>query len=88
MFGWKKVTTKKGKTITLLNPGQRGRKFAQELKEGYAISNSGKYRVDEDGPIPLTDTQRAFRSVYLASRKDGAKCHKYLKKKSNSDKNI
>lgn len=82
MFGGKKVKNKKGKTVTLLNPAQKGKKFSKELKEGYAISNSGKYRRDEDGPIPLSDTQLAYRSGYLDARKDSAKCYNYNQKKT------
>ena len=81
MFGGTKIKDKKGRTITLLNPAQKGKKYSQELKEGYAISNSGKYRIDEDGPIPLTDTQKAFRSGYLSARKDSAKVYKHNLKK-------
>ena len=82
MFGGTKVKNKKGKTVTLLNPAQKGKKYSLELKEKYAISNSGKYRVDEDGPIPLSDTQLAYRSGYLDARKDSARCYKYNQKKT------
>lgn len=84
MFGGKTITTKKGKKITLLNPSQKGKKFSKELKEGYAMSNSGKYRTDEDGPLPLSNTQKAYRAGYLDARSDNAKCFKHNKKKKQA----
>ena len=81
MFGGKKITTKKGKTITLLNPAQKARKFADELSTGMHYTNDGKYKPDKNGEIGLTDAQRAYRSGYLDARKDGAKVYKYNKKK-------
>ena len=35
---WK---NKKGKGVTLLNPAEKGRKAAQELKRGYHLTNDG-----------------------------------------------
>lgn len=80
-FGGKKVKTKSGKTITLLNPAEKGRKFADELKTGMHYTNDGEYKPDKNGEIGLSDTQRAYRAGYLDSRSDCAKVHNYNKKK-------
>ena len=80
-FGGKKVKTKKGNTITLLNPAEKGRKFADELSTNMHFTNDGQYKPDKNGEIGLTNTQRAYRAGYLDSRKDSAKCHNYNKKK-------
>ena len=86
MFGGKKIRKKDGRTVTLLNPAQKGKKFSLELKEGYLISNSGRYRVDEDGPLPLSDAQRAYRAGYLDSRSDNAKAFKHKMKKKAANR--
>lgn len=83
MFGGIKVKNRKGNTVTLLNPAQRGRKYAYELKTNFNVTNAGKPVTDEDGPLPLSKVQRAYRSGYLASRSDGAKCYKYNKDKKS-----
>lgn len=72
----KTVYNKNGKKIVLLNPAEKGAKAAAELKMGYHITNDKQYKSDEDGyAIPLTDTQKAWRSGYLAARKDSADCY-------------
>lgn len=85
-FGGKKVKTKNGKTITLLNPAQKARKFADELSTNMHFTNDGEYKPDKNGEIGLTDNQRAYRSGYLDSRKDCAKAHKYNEKKGKLSK--
>lgn len=78
----KTITTKKGKTITLLNPSEKGKKFAAELRNNTRYTNNNKAKTDKDGVIQsLSDTQRAYRSGYLDARKDSANCYKHLKKK-------
>lgn len=73
----KKVRSKTGKTVILLNPAERGKKFANELKHGYAKTNDNKTKRDDKGKaVKLTDEQRAFRSGYLQSRTDSAKAYK------------
>lgn len=81
MFGGKKVKTKKGRTITLLNPSQKANKFAAELRTGMHYTNDGSYKPDKDGEIGLTKAQRAYRSGYLDARSDGAKAWKHNQKK-------
>lgn len=66
-----KVKTKKGKTFTLLNPAEKGQKCAAELKSGRNVY-TGEH---------LTDTQKAYRSGYLAARTDSSKCYKSKKKR-------
>ncbi|MDE6201543.1 MAG: hypothetical protein K2M47_06690 [Clostridiales bacterium] len=79
----KHVTTKSGKKITLLNPAEKGRKFAAELKRNVHATNDHKIKRDDNGKeIPLTDTQKAWRSGYLAARKDNANCHKAKQRSS------
>ena len=72
---------KNGKEVTLLNPSEKGRKFALELKEGHRYTNAGKLKADEDGPIPLSDTEKAWRSGYLSAQKDSANAWKARNKK-------
>lgn len=76
------VMTKKGKTFTLLNPSEKSEKFANELKFGFAKTNTLKTKRDSKGKdIKLSDTQLAFRSGYLQARKDSAKAFKSKKRR-------
>ncbi len=83
---WK---NKKGKEVTLLNPAEKGRKAAQELKLGYHLTNDGVVKGDKNGnPIPLTDTEKAWRRGVLTARKDSADCYNAKNgKKSKKNKN-
>lgn len=82
MFGGKKVKTRKGGTITLLNPSEKAGKFAAELRTGIRYKNDGSYKPDKFGDVGLSDKGRAYRAGYLDARKDGAKAYKHnLKKK-------
>ena len=85
-FGGKRIKTKKGKEIILLNPTEKSRKFAAELSTGMHYTNSGDYKPDKNGEIGLTNTQKAYRAGYLDSRRDGAKVHKYYEKKGIIEK--
>ena len=80
-FGGKKVKTKKGRTVTLLNPAEKSRKFAAELSTGIHYTNNGDYKPDKNGDVGLTDSQRAYRAGYLDARADSAKVFNYNKKK-------
>ena len=74
---------KTGKVRTLLNPAEKGRKFAAELKAGIHATNEGKIKKTKKGKVKkLSDTQKAYRSGYLAARKDSAKCFKAKSKNS------
>jgi len=68
---------KTGKTITLLNPNEKGRKAAYELKHGIKYTNAGQPKVNKLGEIiVLNKTERAYRAGYLAARKDSGKAYK------------
>lgn len=78
----KTIIGRKGREITLLNPSEKGQKFADELRNGVALTNDQHLKFDESGrPQKLTDTQRAWRRGYLAARKDSADCWKAKQKK-------
>ena len=62
--------TKNGKVFTLLNPSEKGKKAAWELKHG------GNYFTGE----ALKNTQKSYRSGYLAARSDEAKAYNWNKK--------
>lgn len=77
-----KIKRKNGKEVTLLNPSEKGSKFASELKRGFKLTNSGSFKLDNDKKgIRLNDKERAYRSGYLDARKDSANCWKSQKKK-------
>lgn len=67
----------KGEEVVLLNPNGKAAKYADELKRDCRYTNKGEYKADADGVVhPLTKQQRAYRSGYLAARKDAAKAYK------------
>ena len=71
------ITTKKGKQVTLLNPSEKGRKFADELRNGAKQTNAGMIKWGKDGkPTRLTNEEKAYRSGYLDAQKDNAKAYK------------
>lgn len=67
-----KVITLKatGEKITIYNPAEKSKKYAADLKYG-VDTNSGK---------KLTTSKKAWRSGYLAARKDNAKAYNAKKK--------
>lgn len=76
---------KTGKCRTLLNPAEKGRKFSAELKFGIHSTNDHQIKRNRKGKaMRLTDTQKAYRSGYLAARKDSANCFKSKNKKNGS----
>ncbi|MBO5027162.1 MAG: hypothetical protein J6C79_01410 [Clostridia bacterium] len=78
------IISKGGKKITLLNPSEKGEKYAKEMKKGRKIRNDGSYALDgKKKSIPLTKTQRAYRAGYLDARNDNARCFKSRQAKSN-----
>lgn len=79
----KTIKTKKGKSFTYLMPHEKGKKFASELRDGWALTNEFEMKKDANGAaIMLSDEQRAYRSGYLAARNDEAKLFKWKQKKS------
>ena len=66
------VKSRKGKNVTLLNPGEKSTKYAIELKNNIRLTNNCECK-DCSG---LTEAQRAYRSGYLDSQKDNQKAFK------------
>lgn len=78
------TTNRDGKRIALLNPAEKGDKFAKELKIGFKRTNLGTFKLDRDkNGIRLNDKERAYRSGYLDARKDSANCYKANQKKKS-----
>lgn len=59
------VKTKTGKKIVLLNPAEKGKRFARQMKNG-CVSETGE-KISKNG--------MAFRAGYLTARGDSAKAH-------------
>ncbi len=75
-------TNKKGHKVTLLNPSEKGKKFADELRSGVKITNDRDIKRDKNGDyVGLTDEARAYRSGYLDAQKDSANAWKAKQKK-------
>ena len=75
---------KRGKEVTLLNPSEKGRKYANELKDGIKYTNDGVVKTDKSGNYQhLSDTEAAWRSGYLQSQKDSANCWKAMQGKQS-----
>lgn len=77
-------TNKKGNQYRLLNPAEKGKKYAYELKRNTKFTNLGKPKNvnKKTGECrKLKDTERAYRSGYLTARKDNARAYKYNKSK-------
>ena len=78
------VTNKKGKKVTLLNPSEKGAKFAKELKQNRKRTNTGAFKLDDNKQsIKLTDVERAYRGGYLDAQKDSANAYKARRKRRN-----
>lgn len=73
----RKVKRRNGKTVTLLNPAEKGNKYALELRCNVHCTNYGDVKLDKNGKVrKLSKTSRAYRAGYLASRKDSAGAYK------------
>ncbi len=72
----------------LLNPSEKGLKYAFELKTKHAITNAGKRKIDKKTgrTKKLTKEQLAFRAGYLEHQKDSNRAfrakHKNYKRKT------
>ena len=76
------VKDRKGNTVRLLNPAQKADKFLLELKGNVHLTNYNKSKLTKSGKVKrLSDTQRSFRSGYLAAMKDSARAYKHNKNK-------
>lgn len=72
------VKNRKGNEVALLNPNQRGRKYAKELKKNIRYTNMNEPKTDKDGVVQtLTKGQRAYRAGYLQARQDSADAYNY-----------
>ena len=82
------VTNNNGKKVTLLNPSEKGKKYAKELKQNVKRTNSGQIKTDKNKKgIRLTKEERAYRSGYLTAQSDSAKCYNATRKgKKNKNK--
>lgn len=67
--------TKTGKKIVLLNPAEKGKRFARQMKNG-CVSETGE-KITKDG--------MAFRAGYLTARNDNAKAYKGRIKKGKAE---
>ena len=65
------IRTKNNKKIVLLNPAEKSKRYARQLKTG-KVSETGK---------KLTVYQKEWRSGYISSRSDNAKAYKSNQKK-------
>lgn len=87
----REVINKNGKVVTLLNPSEKGGKYAGELKRGVKQTNAGDFKRNADGSlVSLTASERAYRAGYLDAQKDSANCYKAkngLKSKKKSRSN-
>ena len=71
-----KIKTKNNKVVTLLTPGEKSNKYADELKRKIHYTTDGKYKADKNGVVKsLTPTEASYRMGYLQARKDIAKVH-------------
>lgn len=74
----------------LLNPSEKGMKYAFELKTKHAITNAGKRKIDKKTgrTKKLTKEQLAFRAGYLEHQKDSNRAfrakHKNYKRKTKT----
>ena len=77
------INPKTGEEIVLLNPHEKGRKAAYELKHDIRVTNRGDVKKDKKGrPKRLSDKGKAYRMGYLQARKDSAKAWKANQKKA------
>ncbi len=75
------VENRDGKKVTLLNPHEKGKKYAEEIKNGIRVTNDGEIKRNENGiPMELTKEGKAYRAGYLDARKDAANAYKASKK--------
>ena len=76
------VRNRRGKKVTLLNPAEKGQKYACELGNNVRLTNDGSIKFRKNGkPKHLSDTAKSYRAGYLQARKDNAKAYKHNKKK-------
>lgn len=66
------------KEVVLLNPSEKSKKYAIELKHKKALTNLGKRKIDKSTgkQRKLTGKQLAYRAGYLAHQKDSNRAFK------------
>ena len=70
-----------GKSV-LLNPSEKGKKYAIEMKNKIHLTNNGEVKLNKYGqPRTLSKEAKAYRAGYLQARKDNAKCYNAQQKK-------
>lgn len=75
--------TRKGKTFAMLNPAEKARKYASELKHNVQMTNLGEVKTNDKGKdLKLNKRQRAWRAGYLGARSDNAAAYKANLKKA------
>lgn len=71
------VKGKNGRSVVLLNPAEKGEKYAKELKQNRKRTNAGSFKLNKNKQsIKLSKAERAYRAGYLDARNDGAKAFK------------
>ena len=74
------VKSRRGRDVVLLNPSEKGNKYASELRDGIHKTNMHLPKTTRTGEIiGLSNTEKAWRSGYLAAQKDSAKAYKAKK---------
>lgn len=81
-----KTKSRSGKPITLLNPAEKGEKYANELRMGVKVTNDGVIKTKDGCPIPLTEEDKRFRNGYLNARKDNVNAWKSKEAKKAAKK--
>ncbi len=73
-----KITYADGTKQTLLNPAGKVAKAYKELRDGKRYLNNGHVKIDRqtNQEMPLSDTQKAWRSGYLQAQKDSSNAYK------------
>ena len=83
----KKISVR-GKIFTLLNPAEKGKKAAKELKTGKRYTNDGQPKRGKNGQqLNVTKEGKAWRSGYLNARKDNANAYKAKRKQKAKKSN-
>lgn len=81
----RKFVAKNGKDVILLNPAEKGKKYAKELKDNIHLTNDYVVKKNDKGKAQkLSKTSRAYRAGYLASRKDSANAYKAIHQVRNA----
>ena len=71
------IQGRRGNTITLLSPREKGQKAASELRDNIKKTNRFQPKVDKNGEtIKLSSTEAAYRMGYLKARIDIGKACK------------